>query len=231
MTKSGRSNVYREVQESEWIQVGHRFSGTSSNELFGWLVSFLPNAQFVAVGAPRLEGSLESGYVKVFSFEGSIWLEHGEPISMGVPGDRFGLSVSLAGDDMLQRVAIGAPGVSFNGDGSGLAAIYERNGKGWHRFGDDLLGDGMDDKFGYYVTMTPNADRILIGAPNKKLDNVHVGQVRVFDVNSDGFKSAGEMHGLVTENFGTSVSISYNGMFAFVGASNHNLVRVYACKN
>ena len=36
MTKSGRSYVYREVQESEWIQVGHRFSGTSSNELFGW---------------------------------------------------------------------------------------------------------------------------------------------------------------------------------------------------
>jgi hypothetical protein len=226
MTKSGRSYVYREVHENEWIQVGQPILGTSSNENFGWALSLSPNAQFVAIGAPRLEGSSESGYVKVFSFEGGVWREHGKPMSMGVPGDRFGLSVSLAGDGMFQRVAIGAPGISVNGEGSGLVAVYESNGNGWQRFGDDLLGDGVGDNFGHSVSMTPNADRVLIGAPNKKLDDVRVGQVRVFDHNWDRFESAGEMYGLVTENFGISVSISYNGI-AFIGVSNHNLVRVY----
>ena len=230
MIKSGRSYVYREVQENEWIQVGQPIFGSKSNETFGWALSLSPDAQFVAIGAPGLEGSSESGYVKVFSFEGGAWREHGEPMSMGVPGDRFGFSVSLAEDGMLQRVAIGAPGISINGEGSGLVAVYESNGNGWQRFGDDLLGDGMDDNFGHSVSMTPNADRVLIGAPNKKLYDERVGQVRVFDANGDKFESAGEMYGLVTENFGISVFISYNGI-AFIGVPNHNLVRVYADEN
>ena len=231
MPKSGRSYVYREVQESEWEQIGQPIYGASSNDLFGWSVSFSPNAQFVAVGSPMLEGSLGSGYVKVFSLEGSTWLEHGEPMSMGVPGDRFGFSVSLAGDDTLQRVSIGAPGVSENGEGSGLVAVYENDGNGWQRFGDDLLGDGSGDNFGHSVTMTPDAARLLVGVPNNKLEGVRVGQVRVFDVFSDSIESAGDIYGLVGENFGISVSLSYRGMFAFVGASNHNSVRVYADAN
>jgi len=231
MTKSGRSYVYREVQESEWEQIGQPIYGASSDDLFGWSVSFSPNAQFVAVGSPMLEGSLESGYVKVFSLEGSTWLEHGEPMSMGVPGDRFGFSVSLAGDDTLQRVSIGAPGMSENGEGSGLVAVYENDGNGWQRFGDDLLGGSSGDNFGHSVTMTPDAARFLVGVPNKKFEGVRVGQVRVFDVFSDSIESAGDIYGLVGENFGISVSLSYRGMFAFVGASNHNSVRVYADAN
>jgi len=62
MTKNGRSYVYREVQESEWEQIGQPIYGASSNDLFGWPVSFLPNAQFVSVGSPMLEDSLGSGY-------------------------------------------------------------------------------------------------------------------------------------------------------------------------
>ncbi len=113
MTKSGQSYFYREVQDSEWEQIGQPLYGAISNDLFGWSVSFLPNSQFVAVGAPMLEGSLGSGYVKAFLLEGSTWLEHGEPMSMDVPGDRFGLSVSLAGDDTLQRLAKGALGIQL----------------------------------------------------------------------------------------------------------------------
>ena len=144
LTRSGRAYVYREVQESDWEQVGQPLAGTSSNDLFGWsVVSFMPDAtaQFVAVGAPRLEGSLDSGYVKVFSFEGGDWKVYGEPLSLGVPSDRFGFSVALAGDDTLQRVAIGAPGMNENGEGSGMASVYVNDGNGWQRSADDLVGD------------------------------------------------------------------------------------------
>ena len=151
-------------------------------------------------------------------------------MSMGVPGDRFGTSVSLAGDLTQKRIAIGAPGMSENGDGSGLVAVYENGSNGWQRFGDGLLlGDGVGDHFGDSVFMTPDATRLVVGAPNKKLNGVRVGQARVFDVvDEDGIESAGDIYGLDGENFGVSVSLSYNGMFAYVGASTHNLVRVYA---
>ena len=94
-----------------------------------------------------------------------------------------------------------------------------------------MLGDGSGDNFGHSVTMTPDAARLLVGVPNNKLEGVRVGQVRVFDVFSDSIESAGDIYGLVGENFGISVSLSYRGMFAFVGASNHNSVRVYADAN
>jgi len=227
MARSGRSYVYREAKESEWEQVGGPMYGTSSNDLFGWSVSFSPNAQFVAVGAPRLEGSLDSGYAKVFSFEENAWNVYGEVMSIGVPGDRFGFSVSLAGDNTLQRVAIGAPGMSENGEGSGLASVYENDGNGWQRSGDDLLGDSWGENLGYAVSLTPDATRMVVGVPNKKLDGVPVGQVQVLDVNSGNIVSAGDMYGRDGEKFGVSVSVSYEGKLVYGGASMANLVRVY----
>lgn len=227
MTRNGRAYVYREAQETVWEQVGGPMYGTSSNDLFGWSVSFLPNAQFVAVGAPGLEGSLASGYAKIFSFEENAWEIYGERMSMGVAGDRFGFSVSLAGDATLQRVAIGAPGMSINGEGSGMASVYENNGNGWWRYGDDLLGDNWGENLGYAVTMTPDATRMVVGVPNKKLDGVHVGQVQVVDVKSDNIASAGDIYGRDGEKFGVSVSVSYEGKLVCGGASSANLVRVY----
>merc|ERR1712194_660254 len=130
--------------------------GTSSNDLFGWSVSFSPDAKLVAVGAPKSEDELDSGYVQVFKFEADTWR-----------GDGFGFSVSLAGDDTLQRIAIGAPGMSENGEGSGMASVYENAGNGWLRSGDDLFGSGWGESLGYAVSMTPDAMRMVVGVPNK----------------------------------------------------------------
>eukprot|EP00579_Thalassiosira_antarctica_P010298 CAMPEP_0201917752 /NCGR_PEP_ID=MMETSP0903-20130614/7044_1 /ASSEMBLY_ACC=CAM_ASM_000552 /TAXON_ID=420261 /ORGANISM="Thalassiosira antarctica, Strain CCMP982" /LENGTH=1593 /DNA_ID=CAMNT_0048453865 /DNA_START=41 /DNA_END=4822 /DNA_ORIENTATION=- len=227
MTRSGRSYVYREAQEADWEQVGGPMYGTSSNDLFGWSVSFSPNAQLVAVGAPRLEGTLDSGYVKVFYFETNAWKMYGGPMSRDVQGDRFGFSVSLAGDDTLQRVAIGAPGTSENGEGSGLASVYEHDGNDWQRSGNDLFGDGWGENLGYAVSMTPGATRMVVGVPNKKLDGVPVGQVQVVDVKPGNLLSAGEMYGRDGEKFGVSVFVSSEGTLVYGGASMANLVRVY----
>jgi len=227
MTRSGRSYVYREIQESQWEQVGGPMNGTSSDDLFGWSVSFSPDAQTVAVGAPRLEGTMDSGYVKVFSFEENSWNLFGEPMSMGVAGDRFGFSVSLAGNSVVHRVAVGAPGSNVNGEGTGMASLFENVGNGWQRSVDDLLGDGWGENLGYAVSMTPDATRMVVGVPNKKLEGVPVGQVQVLDVGSGNLVSAGEMYGRDGEKFGVSVSVSSEGKFVYGGASSANLVRVY----
>mmetsp|Transcript_18531 Transcript_18531/g.29976 ORF Transcript_18531/g.29976 Transcript_18531/m.29976 type:complete len:600 (+) Transcript_18531:43-1842(+) len=225
MIRNGRAYVYRQVQESEWEQVGGSMSGTSSNDLFGWSVSFSPNAQLVAVGAPRLEESSDSGYVKVFSFETNAWDMYGESMRIGVPGDRFGFSVSLAGDNTFQRIVIGAPGMNENGEGSGLASVYENGGNNWQRSGDDLFGDGWGENFGYAVSITPDGTRFVVGVPNKKLDGVPVGQVKVVDVKSGELVSAGEIYGRDGEKFG--VSVSSMGTLVYGGASGANLVRIY----
>jgi len=201
--------------------------GTSSNDLFGWSVSISSDNQFVAVGAPGLEGSLESGYAKVFSFVEDAWRVYAEPLSMGVPGDRFGFSLSLASNETL-RLAIGAPGMSQNGEGSGLASLYENVGGGWQRSVDDVVGGSWGENLGYAVSMTPDASRMVVGVPNKKLDGVPVGQVQVVDVNTGSLIAAGDMYGRNGEKFGVSVSVAYGGELVFGGSSVANLVRVYA---
>jgi hypothetical protein len=227
MTKSGRVYVYREGQDSEWTQVGLPLIGASTNDVFGWSVSFLPStrALLVAVGAPRLKGSLESGYVKVFSFDGIAWRLYGESMSIGYPGDQFGTSISLAGDYTQERIVIGAP--MFE-EGNGIVVVYENVSNGWQRFGNDLIGERDNSNFGESVYMTPDATRMVVGAPNKKLNNVRVGLARVFDVHEDSIKYAGDIFGQNGENFGVSVSLSDNGMFAYAGASTASVVKTYA---
>ena len=227
MTRSGRAYVYTEIQESKWELFGWPIYGESSNDLFGWSVSLSADSRFVASGAPRLEGSSESGYVKVFVYDSDSWKLYGESMSDGVPGDRFGFSVSLGGGEDFRRVAIGAPGNNENGEGSGFACIYENGGSGWMQSGHDLLGDDWGDNLGYAVSMTPAADRMIVGVPNKKRDGLPVGQVKVIDVKNGTLTTVVEMYGRDGEKFGVSVSISHHGRLVFGGATAANLVRVY----
>ena len=70
----------------------------------------------------------------------------------------------------------------------------------------------------------------MVGVPNKKLDGVPVGQVRVLDVKPGTnllLQSAGETHGQEDEKFGVSVAVSPDGETIYGGASMANLVRVY----
>jgi hypothetical protein len=226
--KSGRSYVYAEMNDADWVQLGGPISGESSNELFGWSVSFSPTAPFVAVGAPLLEGSSGSGYVKVYAFQENDWQEYGDQMMLGVAGDRFGFSVSLAGDYNYQRVAIGAPGMSINGEGSGLVSVYESDGPGgWQRSGDDLLGDSLSENLGYAVSMTSDGSRMIVGVPNKMVDGVSVGQIQVVDISYDGLVSAGAISGRKGDKFGASVSVSYDGRLVYGGSPKTNLIRVF----
>mmetsp|Transcript_23834 Transcript_23834/g.40642 ORF Transcript_23834/g.40642 Transcript_23834/m.40642 type:complete len:889 (+) Transcript_23834:3-2669(+) len=230
--RSGSAYAYREVSESVWQQSGNPMRGVLEESLFGWSVSLSPEGMFLAVGAPEMsdDKSRNGGFVKVFSSkaaDGSDWQDYGDPISNGVRGDRFGFSVSIAGDETLQRVAIGAPGNTADVEGSGLASVYEHSGNGWSNAGDDLLGESQGENLGYAVSLTPSANRLVVGVPKKQMDGEIVGQVQVFNVGDGTLTPAGDKFGLYGEKFGVSVAISNNGKRFFGGATDANLVRVY----
>lgn len=229
LPRSGRVYVYQQVSEIEWKQVGGPMSGDSANNLFGWSVSLTADSQLVAVGAPRLEGSSDSGYAQMYSLVSKSWTPYGARLGLGVPGDRFGFSVSSSGghDGIAYRIAIGAPGMNTNGDGSGLASVYEYSENGWAQTGDDLVGQGGGDNLGYAVSLTKDGSRLVVGIPNKKLDGISVGQLQVANVNSGSITKAGDVYGLEGEQFGVSVSISNEGKLIFGGAPEANLVRAY----
>lgn len=229
--RSGSAYAFREVSESVWQPSGNPMRGVVEESLFGWSVSLSPGGMFLAVGAPKMsESSLDGGFVKVFSFEaadGSVWQDYGDLITNGVPGDRFGFSVSIAGDATLQHVAVGAPGYSAIVEGGGLASLYENSGNGWSNAGDDLISDIDGENLGYAVSLTPSANRLVVGVPKKQFNGEIVGQVQVFNVDYGFLTPAGEKYGLSGEKFGVSVAISNNGKRFFGGATDANLVRAY----
>ncbi len=227
--RSGTAYVFTEVTESVWQPVGNPMRGDVEQSLFGWSVSLSPGGTFLAVGAPMSsDGTLDGGFVRIFTEnQGSDWTLYGDPITKGVPGDRFGFSVSMAGDETLQRIAIGAPGSSGNGDESGMSSVYEHSGNGWSSAGDDLLGESEGENLGYAVSLTPDANRLVVGVPKKQLDYKTVGQVQVYNVKTEALTPAGGKYGLDGEKFGVSVAISNNGKRFFGGATEANVVRVY----
>lgn len=226
-TRLGRAYLYREIKESVWNPIGEPISGELSDDLFGWSVSWSPDAKLLAIGAPGKEDTSSSGYVKIFSYESDQWNLYGRLIFNDVPGDRFGFSVFLAGTSTKYRVAIGAPGTtSERGESSGYACIFEYDSDGWLPVGNGISG-GWGEHLGYAVALTPDAERMLVGVPNKLSNGLPSGQLQIFDVREGSLVSTGEIHGNEGEDFGISVAISYDGRIVYGGATAGNLVRVF----
>ncbi|MBM4130335.1 hypothetical protein FJ250_04820 [bacterium] len=175
----------------------------ASNENFGWAVARLGDVNNggkddFAVGAPLADnGGLDAGRVYVF---------HGEDLVSGTAaaraaviidgenaGDRFGWSVSAAGDmdgDGRDDFIVGAP----RNDGAGLDAgaayiVYGANGGPSASLANatKLSGEIAGDNFGWSVCdagnfLAGNEDCVAVGAP---LNNTHggmaAGAVYVFE--------------------------------------------------
>jgi hypothetical protein len=75
----------------------------------------------VAIGAPS-NNDTESGHVRIFNFDGSIWTQVGQDIDGEAAGDSSGSSVSLSADG--STVAIGSIRNDGNGADSGHVRVY-----------------------------------------------------------------------------------------------------------
>jgi hypothetical protein len=220
----GKTYIYQET-DGMWNKVGEPISGVLSNSLFGWSVSWSPDSMLLAIGAPG-EGTIDSsGYVKVFVFESNRWSVYGKTVSKNTAGDRFGFSVWLGGNKSNYCLAIGAPGTTSNGEGSGYAGIYKYTANEWLPIGDGIHG-GWGENLGYAVSLTLDANRMVVGVPNKLTNGLPAGEIQVIDVDSGSFVSSTEISGGAGEDFGVSVAISYDGRIVYGGATEGNLVRV-----
>jgi hypothetical protein len=90
-----------------WVQLGDDIDGEAGYDTFGNSVSLAAGGEIVAIGAYGNDGGgYNSGHVRVFGWNGTVWVQLGEDIDGEAAGDYFGDSVSLtAGGEM---VAIGA---------------------------------------------------------------------------------------------------------------------------
>jgi hypothetical protein len=112
---SGNVRVYT-WNGSSWAKRGATISGKGPSDFFGSSVSLSNDGSAISIGAP--ETGSGSGYVQVYNWNGSSWIQRGSDIYAG-EGDRVGWSTSLSGDGSI--VAVGMPGV---GPREGRVRVY-----------------------------------------------------------------------------------------------------------
>ena len=187
-SNSGQVRIYR-WNGSDWTQKGLSIFGEFANDYSGSAIS-MPDSNTIAIGAWGNDGNgLNSGHVRVFSWNGSAWSQKGADIDGENIDDRSGFSISMPDSN---TIAIGAWGNDGNGLTSGHVRLYKWNGIGWAQKGLDIDGESAGDASGYSVSM-PDSSTVGIGAyGHDKLGQTNVGHVRVYSWNGNAWSQKGD---------------------------------------
>ena len=111
---SGHVQVFQyDSNVNTWQQMGDDIDGKAASDEFGWRVELSSDGKTLAVGAwggdfigNGIKGE-DAGYVSIFRFIGSSWVQLGENIFGLSAGDEAGRDISISADG--SRIAVGAP--------------------------------------------------------------------------------------------------------------------------
>ena len=213
----GHVRVYSWIANS-WVQLGQDIDGEAFYDFFGNSVSMNAAGNSLAIGGYNNDGNgNNAGHVRVFTWNGSSWLQQGQDIDGEAVGDLSGWTVSMNGGGNI--VAIGANGNDGNGSYSGHVRIYEWNNNSWVQMGQDIDGESVGDEFGYSVSLNNIGNRIAVGARLNNGSGVSSGHARIYAW--DGFSWTQQGQDINGENggdrFGSSISMNSNGDLFVIG--------------
>jgi Secretion system C-terminal sorting domain len=190
---------------SSWIQKGADINGDSIFDQLGWSVS-MPDPNTVAVGAIGHNGnSPDIGQVRIYSWNGSAWVQKGSYIDGQMLNEIFGYSISMPDSN---TIAVGAQYNSDNGNVAGEVRIYVWIGSAWVQKGIDIGGEAANDLSGTSVSM-PDANTVAIGAPFNDGSGFNAGQARIYYWNGSAWTQKGQDidGGAPSDESGWSVSM------------------------
>ncbi len=202
---------------SDWVQQGADIVGIYQSYC-GYAVSLSSDGSVLAIGLPGLPGSSNS-QTRVYTWDGSAWMQQGADIVGESNFDRSGSSVALNGDGSI--LAIGAP---LNASAAGHVRVYKWEGSAWVQQGPDVNGEAASDYFGTAVSLSSDGMTLAIGAIKNDGMDTDAGHVRVHTWNGtywpqQGADIDGEGMGDLS---GYSVSLNSDGTILAVGAINND---------
>ena len=202
-----------------WIQKGPDIDGETANDQSGFSVS-MPDVNTVAIGAPFNDGNgANAGHVRIYTWNGTTWIQKGTDIDGEAANDRSGFSISMPD---ANTVAIGARLNNGNGTDAGHVRVYTWSGTAWVQKGPDIDGEAVNDYSGYSVSM-PDANTVAIGARYNDGNGSNAGHVRIYTWSGTAWTQKGaDIDGeAVNDNSGYSVSMPDANTVA-IGAINND---------
>tara|TARA_R110002050_G_scaffold54666_4_gene123513 strand:- start:4588 stop:6039 length:1452 start_codon:yes stop_codon:yes gene_type:complete len=211
---------------AQWTQLGNDIDGEATNDQSGFAISLSADGNTVVVGAPfNAEAGSASGHVRVYENNSNVWQQKGNDINGVAVSDKFGFSVNISADG--NTIAVGAPDNNGNGFESGHVRVFEFQGGAWAQIGGNINGEAYSDHSGYSISLSPDGNRVAIGAPDNGLvEDIgsNFGQVRVYENQSGNWVQIGsDIDGENPEdNSGYAVSLNQDGSVVAIGAPNNS---------
>jgi hypothetical protein len=234
----------------DWSKVGQDipgFTGASGPHDKANAVSISEDGKTIAIAAYDSISSSNpalSGETKLYTWNGSTWIQKGASIWGDVTGfqnsDKSGYSLSLSNDGNV--VAIGVPhhymGNYPNNGNYGRVKVFEWNGSAWILRGNYIDGLTKNEQFGSTVALSDDGNVLVAGAYNNTQAALGAGAARVYAWTGNSWVQLGtDLFGQYQDNFGVSVSISSDGTRIAIGASqidpvgninvHHGITRIY----
>ncbi len=231
---------------TNWDQLGgdidggtgwHEFDRSFRSDISDISVSISSDGRRLAIGVSGNGGNgTGAGHVRVYGWDTTSfsWVQLGGDIKGEAAEDYSGTSVSLSSDG--ERLAIGAPGNDWAGEGYVRVYGWDTTSFSWVQLGGDIDGEEARDEFGRSVSLSSDGERLAIGAPGNSDSGYRTGHVRVYQWSGTSWTQlGGDIDGEAEyDNSGRSVSLSSDGERLAIGAPGNDdneadagYVRVY----
>ncbi len=202
------------------VQIGQDLVGTGVGDNFGRAVTISADGSTIASGAI---GFLSRGRVCVYENQGGTWVQVGQNIEGEMDSDfsGSGQGISLSADGSI--VAIGAFANDGGGDTSGHVRVFENQGGNWVQIGQDIDGEGAEDRSGESVRLSADGSVVAIGGRQNDGNGSNSGHVRVYENQGGNWVQIGQdIDGEAADDeSGFGISLSSDGTIVAIGAA-HN---------
>ncbi|HBG69461.1 MAG: hypothetical protein A2W93_01390 [Bacteroidetes bacterium GWF2_43_63] len=150
------------------------------------------------------------------------WTQMGTTINGAFAQAALGKAVAISSNGMV--VAAGGPyNDSFDNE-RGHVCVYEFQNGNWQQKGGYLNGEAPEDEFGCSVSINDNGSIVAVGARDNEAHGPETGEVKVYQYNGGSWIQMGaDIDGEASgDQFGSSVSLSADGLTLAVGAPNND---------
>ncbi|WP_459209392.1 T9SS type A sorting domain-containing protein [Aquimarina rhabdastrellae] len=212
----GSAQVY-DLVSGNWVQVGNTLTGVDDFDRLGTAVSISGDGTTIAVGIPG-NSDIGTGFgaVKLYTYDGSNWVQKGDTIYGTTDRGLFGEEISL--DENGNTVIVGEPELR-------RVRVFELSGSTWNQKGPNIIGnDNGVRRFAEKVDISADGNNIIFGIGDSDINGVNSGEIGTYEYNNSQWEQRGSsFNDNVRESgFGRSVSMSNDGNIIAVGAPLYN---------
>lgn len=215
--ETGSAYVF-EPTDSGWSQ-STRLGPDDRNGHFGSSVALSGDTAIIGAITDANRTGTRPGAAYVFQREGSTWSRQAKLVANdGDSGDQFSTAVALEGNTAI----IGAgKDEDPNGEGSGAAYVFQRDGGTWSQQAKLAPDDGdADDLFGATAAMSASGATALVGAPvDEDPNGGQAGSAYVFQRDGGSWSQQAKLAPGDDESHVFGRSVGLGGGTAIVGSN------------